>query len=254
LTSSALELVDCSGGPPIGVVRSLLGAFSLRSSRRLLVLSIPLALTRQTLGQASVGPLPRTNVEALRSVFDSLEEKILGAAQAMPAEKYSFAEAGEFADASTFGERLKHIAADLYFDAETILEEGGVADIGSGEAESPTVLTKPQIITYLRRAFIYMHRAATTIDDANELVLGPSGAPFGPPRSARLRIAIANIGRLNDHYGKLVEYLRMNGITPPARLTRQGLPPYVVRSLLEGPERSSRGATADTLLDRRRSR
>jgi hypothetical protein len=59
------------------------------------------------------------------------------------------------------------------------------------------VRTKPQIIAYLRGAFIYMRRAATTIDGANELVLGPSGAPFGPPRSARPRIAIANIGRLN---------------------------------------------------------
>jgi hypothetical protein len=174
-------------------------------------------MTRQALSQSSAAAPPRTNAEIVGSVLDSLEKRILEVADAMPAEKYSFAPtAGEFTGVRDFGEQLKHIAADLYLDAGEILGEHGVGDVGSGEAGSAAVRTKPEIIAYLRDAFAYMARASVTIDDANEPVLKQSGVPYGPPRSARLRIAIADIGHTNDHYGQLVEYLRMNRIIPPA--------------------------------------
>jgi hypothetical protein len=54
------------------------------------------------------------------------------------------------------------------------------------------------------------------IDDTNILIPHPAFLPYGDPMEARLRTAIADIGHTNDHYGQLVEYLRMNGIVPPA--------------------------------------
>ncbi len=40
-------------------------------------------------------------------------------------------------------------------------------------------------------------------------------APEGS-KSTRLRLAIFGVEHAYDHYGQMVEYLRMNGIVPPA--------------------------------------
>jgi uncharacterized damage-inducible protein DinB len=34
--------------------------------------------------------------------------------------------------------------------------------------------------------------------------------------SSRLRLAVFAVAHAFDHYGQMVEYLRMNGIVPPA--------------------------------------
>jgi hypothetical protein len=38
----------------------------------------------------------------------------------------------------------------------------------------------------------------------------------GNSKSARLRLAEFGVAHAYDHYGQMVEYLRMNGIVPPA--------------------------------------
>lgn len=174
----------------------------MRASRCLLVLIIPLALTREVASQSSAGSPPSTNAEIVRSVLDPLEKRILDVAEAMPAEKYSFAPtAGEFTGVRAFGEQLKHIAADLYLDAGMILGEQGVGDVGLSEAGAFAVRTKPEIIAYLRDAFAYMRRASATIDDANEPNPGENSRPYGPLRSARLRIATDRSARSGRRIG-----------------------------------------------------
>jgi hypothetical protein len=53
-----------------------------------------------------------------------------------------------------------------------------------------------------------------TLSDANltERIIGPDGKP-GP---TRLGAASLTVWHSFDHYGQMVEYLRMNGIVPPA--------------------------------------
>ena len=159
----------------------------------------------------------RTNSQIIDSILTPLEKRILDLAEAMPAEKYSFAPTcGEFKGVRTFGEQLKHIAADLYLDGAAILGENPPGDVETGETGSRAVRSKPEIIAYVKASFEYMHRAAAAIDDANAPVPKPGFLPYGKDSTTRLHIAIADIGHTNDHYGQLVEYLRMNGIIPPA--------------------------------------
>jgi uncharacterized damage-inducible protein DinB len=47
-------------------------------------------------------------------------------------------------------------------------------------------------------------------------VITPIKNPFGEGQATRLSMATLIIGHCNDHYGQLVEYLRLNGIVPPA--------------------------------------
>jgi len=47
-------------------------------------------------------------------------------------------------------------------------------------------------------------------------MLKPMAASAGPLQKTRLQLAVDAVAHSNDHYGQMVEYLRMNGIIPPA--------------------------------------
>ena len=40
--------------------------------------------------------------------------------------------------------------------------------------------------------------------------------PFEQGKGARVSALIGNVGHLNEHYGNIITYLRMNGIVPPS--------------------------------------
>jgi hypothetical protein len=40
--------------------------------------------------------------------------------------------------------------------------------------------------------------------------------PFGEGTATRLALATGAVGHCFDHYGQMVEYLRLNGVIPPA--------------------------------------
>jgi len=116
--------------------------------RRFLACAIAFIPAGPLLGQAAGAGVPATNGQIVLSVLGSLEKRVLDLADAMPAEKYSFAPSGgEFRDVRTFGEQLKHIAADLYLDGARILGESTPGDVGSGESGSATVQTKAQTLS-----------------------------------------------------------------------------------------------------------
>lgn len=158
---------------------------------------------------------PRTNAAIVLSVLDMQAPRVLAVAEAMPEDRYAFVPSnGTFTSVRSFSSQLKHIAADLYLDGGAILGDSLRGNV-VGEDGDSTVKSKAEIIAYLRGAFAYMRRAAATIDDANTLVDRPSWLPYGPPAQARLRLAITDLAHTDDHYGQLVEYLRMNHIVPP---------------------------------------
>jgi DNA-binding IscR family transcriptional regulator len=133
-------------------------------------------------------------------------------ADAMPAEKYGFAPTqGEFAGVRTFGEQVKHVACANYgffSEIEGTTPPGHCWDGGPSPAT-----TKAELVAYLRDSFAYGSRVAATLDQKN--LLEAVDGPYGGPRT-KLGIAVLAIWHASDHYGQLVEYLRMNGIVPPA--------------------------------------
>lgn len=143
------------------------------------------------------------------------ETLLVGAADAMPADKYSFAPTdGEFAGVRTFGQQVKHAAATNYIFGAAILGEPPPPDAGD-ELGPETVRTKPEIMKYLVGSFAYLRKAAAAIDPHNAIV---KGSPISPLRgkTTRLGLAIETLAHAMDHYGQMVEYLRMNGVVPPA--------------------------------------
>jgi hypothetical protein len=76
------------------------------------------------------------------------------------------------------------------------------------------VKTKADAVKFLKESFAYAHKAVGTINDAN--FLKPIKSPFGEGLTTRLGMATLIVGHCFDHYGQMVEYLRMNSIVPPA--------------------------------------
>jgi len=142
------------------------------------------------------------------------ETILVAAADAMPAEKYSFAPTnGEFRGVRNFAKQVKHVAAANYVFGAGILGEQPPAD-AADERGPDSVRTKAEIIKYLKDSFAYLHKAVATIDEKN--VFEPIKNPFGKRAQTRIGLVAGAIAHSSNHYGQMVEYLRMNGIVPPA--------------------------------------
>jgi hypothetical protein len=185
--------------------------------KKLLVLE-SCALLALTMAAAAQTAKPkdehRTVTQVLDRTVSNLEREFIPAAEAMPEEKYGFAPSnGEFKGVRTFAEQIKHVAAVNYELGAAILQEKPPVDAG-GEAGPATITGKADILKFLKESFAYVHKAVATINEKN-LVEGVK-SPFGEGSVTRLGLA-ASVGSHGfDHYGQMVEYLRMNGIIPPA--------------------------------------
>jgi uncharacterized damage-inducible protein DinB len=160
-------------------------------------------------------PAPiHTVSQALDFWITNTENLVVPAADAMPAEKYSFAPtAGEFTGVRTFAQQVKHLAANNYRMAAYILNQTPTPEEKS-ETGPDTVQSKAQIMDYVKGSFAALHRAIAAINEGNmleQLTSSPS-----PGQGTRLQLAVDVVAHSSNHYGQMVEYLRMNGIVPPA--------------------------------------
>jgi hypothetical protein len=142
------------------------------------------------------------------------EREVVSAAEAMPDDKFNFAPSqGNFTGVRTFAQQVKHIAAVNYMLGAAILSEKPPVQLG-GENGPDTITTKADAVKFLKESYAYLHKALNTIDESN--VLGQVQSPFGASKVSRLGLSTIAISHPMDHYGQMVEYLRMNGIVPPA--------------------------------------
>lgn len=173
-----------------------------------------LTLTLATSAFAADASKP-TVASVLDKQLSGVESELVPAAEAMPADKFGFAPVqGEFKGVRTFGSQLKHIASVNYMIGAAILGTKIPVDIGQGEDGPANLQSKDQVVKYLKDSFAYLHKAINGITEAN--MLEPIKGPFGSNMTTRLAMSVIAVGHPFDHYGQIVEYLRMNGIIPPA--------------------------------------
>lgn len=155
----------------------------------------------------------------LNRQLSNLERELVPAAEAMPEDLFSFAPThGEFKGVRDFAHQVKHVAASNYVFASTILGEKPPA-VAEGEDGPAAMKSKADILKFLKDSFEYSHKAFAIIGEKNATELVPG--PFGPNKVTRLGMATLEVAHGFDHYGQMVEYLRMNGIIPPASRPRQ---------------------------------
>jgi uncharacterized damage-inducible protein DinB len=191
--------------------------------RNLAVLACALVLTSGvSLAQASKSS--KTSSEdhpTISSILDrqlsGIEKEVMGAAEAIPENKYDFSPAtsnipGDFKTPEpvrTIAQQFTHLGGALELYSSAILGEKR-----AGDDSGPTnVKTKSDVVSYLKGAFAKAHSAIKTITEQN--ATEEIAAPFGNRKITRLALAVGMIGHSNNHYGQLIEYMRMNSIVPP---------------------------------------
>ena len=153
---------------------------------------------------------------ALQVLANLTEKVIVSAADAMPADKYGFAPTdGEFKGVRTFGQMVKHLSATNYILAAAALGEEPPADAGD-ELGPESVTTKTEILNYLKGSFAYLDTAIGAVGQKNKPVKSSPISPLKSTEATRLALVVESLAHAFDHYGQMVEYLRMNGIIPPA--------------------------------------
>lgn len=194
---------------------------------RILLLSAVLILTASALGQgtksAAVATAPQaqpsqpapTLASAIDREISAVEMQVLDAAEAMPEDKFNFSPeslnlpGGNYKGVRTFAVQVKHIAASNYFIWSGLTGDKLPENLKDGNGPED-VKTKAEILKFLQDSFALGHKAAATLTPENMLQTPEHS------KSTRLRLATFGVAHAFNHYGQMVEYLRMNGIVPPA--------------------------------------
>ena len=158
-----------------------------------------------------VGDVPTTVADSVAETLKFAEGNFLGVAEAMPENKYDYVPtSGKFDGVRSFGEQVKHVAcAQFAFFNEF---EGKKPPDDCEKGGHDAAKTKAELIQYLKNSFDYSNRviAGLTADNALERIEGRYAGP-----NTKLGISVVSVWHVTDHYGQLVEYLRMNGMVPP---------------------------------------
>jgi uncharacterized damage-inducible protein DinB len=161
---------------------------------------------------------PLTIASQIDREISLVEKEVLEAAGAMPEDKFDFSPeklnvpGSDYKGVRTFAQQLKHIAASNYLIWSPIT--GEKPPDTANEGKGPDNMTaKADIIQFVKESFAFGHRAVATLNESN--LVEPIMRSNRPP-TTRLFLATFAPAHAFDHYGQMVEYLRMNGIVPPA--------------------------------------
>ena len=163
---------------------------------------------------AADAPTPALS-KLLDGQIRQVESEVVSLAEAMPADKYDFAPTdGAFKGVRTFSQQMTHVAAVAYMVSAAAMGEKNPSEAGPDENGPASIKGKDAVLKYLKDAFAYAHKAASTITAANFMELIPSA--FGSQKTPRLNMISVVSWHSFDHYGQVVVYARLNGIVPPA--------------------------------------
>jgi len=170
-------------------------------NRTSLLLLAVLALPAAARPQASPAPV----ADALRQSLARASKNLSSAAEAMPAEKYSFRPT---APQMTYGHLVMHIAESNYRFCSAI---SGVA--APEQAKLAETDGKEKLAGAVRSSFDFCSSALSKLDDSH---LADQIELFGGHSFSRAASILILAGSWSDHYSAQSIYLRLNNILPPS--------------------------------------
>ena len=165
--------------------------------------------------QAAAVGTPMSPAGAEDALLSLLDGEMTGVVKAMPGDKFSFAPSGstfrsseaKFTGVRTFAQEVTHVIGANYYFYSAI--SGTKPDVDMKKLSAMT--NKDEIVSALAASFAFAHQAIATITPENAFVTikGANGI------NTRATLASFGVAHGYDHYGQMVEYLRMNGVLPP---------------------------------------
>jgi hypothetical protein len=162
---------------------------------------------------------PKDVAGSIGLIFNLEARDMISAAEAMPEDKYDFRPTeGAFSNVRTFAEQIKHVACANFGFAAEIRKQTPPEKCDQGGGPDPS-RTKADILKYLRDSYDQVKQVINETTPQNMLD-GPCQGRYGCPNT-RLGVLQVTVWHSGDHYGQVVEYLRMNGIVPPGSQPQQ---------------------------------
>ena len=155
--------------------------------------------------QQQAAPAANVSVNAAKSIWQISSGFVARSAEQMPESLYNFKPTPAV---RSFGQIVAHVADAQYMFCSAALGEKAPVT-GSFEKDATT---KAAIVKAVKDANDYCARAYAQNDAA-------SSAPitlFGQMPSTKLGALIFNASHDYEHYGNLVTYFRLKGMTPPS--------------------------------------
>lgn len=152
----------------------------------------------------------------LRTQYEITSSLLLGMVEAIPEDKYDFKPVPEV---RSFREQMQHVIA----------ENTNYLSIMNGKPTGDQTrfsrnVNKAQIVAALKTSIDNITNALSTMDDATaaQIITVPQDASAGIRGTTRTKWSVIMAVLLDnmDHYGNLVVYARLNGITPPRTAAR----------------------------------
>lgn len=153
---------------------------------------------------ASTTPVTNPVSSVVKQQLVRFTKNMVGAAEAMPPEKYNFKPTPEM---NTFAHLTIHIAQG---NTNLCSKISGIA--APEAAKLSDTDAKDKLVAGLKASFDFCGTALANVDDSK---LSDPMVLFGSFPSSRAGALIALSDSWNDHYGTQAIYLRLNGILPP---------------------------------------
>jgi uncharacterized damage-inducible protein DinB len=186
----------------------------MKNSIWVIALLFLLACGSAAFAQSATGDQRPTFSQVESGLVTMVESVLVPVAEAMPEDKYSFVPTnGQFKGVRNFSQQLKHMASSNYEMGSAILGEKPPVEVG-GENGPDSIEGKTQIVKYVKDSFAYLNKALSSLNEKN--ATEEIQSPIQPGTVTKLGLGTLCLWHDFDHYGQLVEYLRMNGIVPPA--------------------------------------
>src|SRR5205809_463417 len=174
---------------------------------------LPLSLAAQaTTAATAAAPAASTSpvTDALRQMQQRYSRILVAAAEAMPAEKYTYRPTPAQMSFAQIQVHLANEGNDLLCS-----KVAGVPAPQRTAADS--TLNKEQLITRLKDTFQFCEQAFAKLDDSK---LTEPIQLFGPNPFTRAAAILITVGDWADHYSQEANYLRLNGVLPPTAQRR----------------------------------
>jgi uncharacterized damage-inducible protein DinB len=167
------------------------------------LMAIPVTLLAQEKPPAQAVPPANPITTSEKGFYSFVSAAVIGAAEKMPEENYSFKPTPEV---RSFGQIVGHLADESYFFcSQALSEENPVKGI------EKTTTSKAPLVAALKDGVAYCNKAFGSMTDAK----GSEIVKFFNFNLARLTLFSINTGHTDEHYGNMVTYLRLKGIVPP---------------------------------------
>jgi uncharacterized damage-inducible protein DinB len=177
------------------------------------VTAVPVALLGQEKSQAPAAPPANPITASEKGVYSFVSSAVIGAAQKMPEENYSFKPTP---DVRSFGQLVGHVAdASYMFCSQASGEPNPTKDL------EKTKTSKADLVAAVKDAVAYCNKAFDTMTD----VKGSQMVKFFTFDLAKLTLFSLNTAHTDEHYGNMVTYLRLKGIVPPTSENQPGQKP-----------------------------